>query len=79
MTIFLRNTKGTHHKLLEQNDSTFTQTFLFGDLAYNVKTNTSILNLVIQYVLSTKRFEVPNSQRISLSLLIAFCRYLYVV
>ena len=51
------NIKSINHKFLEQNDSTLTQTFLFGDPASSVETNTLILNATIQYVLSTKRFE----------------------
>ena len=49
--------KSINHKFLEQNDSTLTQTLLFGDPASSVETNTLILNATIQYVLSTKRFE----------------------
>ena len=54
---FLSNMKSINHKFLEQNDSTLTQTLLFGDLPSNVETNTLILNVTIQYVLSTKTFE----------------------
>ena len=54
---FLSNIKSINHKFLEQNDSTLTQTLLFGDPASSVETNTLILNTTIQYVLSTKRFE----------------------
>ena len=51
------NMKSIHHKFQEQNDSTLTQTLLFGDPASSLETNTLILNATIQYVLSTKRFE----------------------
>ena len=54
---FLSNIKSINHKFLEQNDSTLTQTLLFGDPASSVETNTLILNATIQYVLFTKRFE----------------------
>ena len=54
---FLSNIKSINHKFLEQNDSTLTQTLLFGDPASSVETNTPILNAKIQYVLSTERFE----------------------
>ena len=54
---FLSNIKSINHKFLEQNDSTLTQTFLYGDSASSVETNTLILNATIQYVLSSKRFE----------------------
>ena len=54
---FLSNIKSIDHKFLEQNDSTLTQTFLYGDPASSVETNTLILNAIIQYVLSSKRFE----------------------
>ena len=54
---FLSNMKSINHKFLEQNDSTLTQTLLFGDPACSVETNTLILNATIQHVLSTKRFE----------------------
>ena len=49
---FLSNIKCINHKFLEQNDSTFTKTLLFGDPAFSVETNATI-----QYVLATKRFE----------------------
>ena len=54
---FPSNIKSINHKFLEQNDSTLTQTLLFGDPASSVETNTLILNATIQYVLSTKRSE----------------------
>ena len=55
--IFLSNIGSINHKFLEQNDSTLTQTFLYGDPASSVETNTLILNATIQHVLSSKRFE----------------------
>ena len=54
---FLSNIKRINHKFLEQNDSTLTQTFLFGDPASSVETNTLILNAATQHVLSTERFD----------------------
>ena len=54
---FLSNIKSINHKFLEQNDSTLTQTFPFGDPASSVETNTLILNATIQYFSSTKKFK----------------------
>ena len=39
---FLSNMKSINHKFLEQNDSTLTQTFLFGGPASSIETNTLI-------------------------------------
>ena len=43
----LSNRKSINHKFPEQNDSTLTQTLLFGDPASSVETNTLILNATI--------------------------------
>ena len=63
---FLSNIKSINHKFLEQNDSTLTPIFLFGDLASSVETNTPILNATIQYVLtklSCKQNHANHFQR----------------
>ena len=45
---FLNNIKSINHKFLEQNHSSLTQTFLFGDPTSSVETNTLILDATNQ-------------------------------
>ena len=44
---------------LSGNDSPISETLLFGVSSFNDIKNTSILNTTIDYILSTKRFDVP--------------------
>ena len=44
-------------KLIETNESSLIETLLFGNLFFDLKKNSLILNASIDYILSTKRFE----------------------
>ena len=44
-------------KLLENTDSSLTQTLLYGNPSLDINTNSLILNAAIDFILSTKRFE----------------------
>ena len=46
-----------NHKLLDNTNFSLTQTLLFGNTAFNTKENIKIINLTIDFVLSTKRFD----------------------
>ena len=43
------------HKLLDNSNFSLTQTL--GNRAFNAKENTKIINLTIEFILSTKRFD----------------------
>ena len=45
------------HKLLDNTDFSLTQTLLFGNTTFNAKESTKIINLTIDFVLSTKIFD----------------------
>ena len=47
------------HKLLHSIDTSLTQILLFGNSSFNTNDNTKIINLTIDFVLSTKRFDGP--------------------
>ena len=47
------------HKLLDSTNSSLTQTLLFRNSSLTTNDNTKIINLIIDFVLSTKRFDVP--------------------
>ena len=47
------------HTLLDNTDFSLTQILLFGNTTFNAIVNTKIINLTIDFVLSTKRFDEP--------------------
>ena len=47
------------HKLLDSTDTSLTQILLFGNSPFTTNDNTKIINLTIDFVLSTKRFDGP--------------------
>ena len=47
------------HKLLDNTNFSLSQILLFGNTTFNAKENTKIINLTIDFVLSTKRFDEP--------------------
>ena len=47
------------HTLLDNTDFSLTQILLFGKITFNAIVNTKIINLTIDFVLSTKRFDEP--------------------
>ena len=46
-------------KLLELTKSFLSQTLLHGNTLFDKEKNTRTLNVTIEYILSTERFEVP--------------------
>ena len=47
------------HTLLDNTNFSLTQILLFGNTTFNAIENTKIINLTIDFVLSTKRFDEP--------------------
>ena len=58
-SIFLSNIRSIDENVLSGSDSRISETLLFGISSFNDTKNTSILNTTIDYILSTKRFDVP--------------------
>ena len=58
-SIFFHNIRSIDENVLSGSDPRISETFLFGISSFNDTKNTSILNTVIDYILSTKRFDVP--------------------
>ena len=58
-SIFLNNIRSIDENILSGSDSRVSETLLFGISFFNDAKNTSILNNTIDYILSTKRFDVP--------------------
>ena len=47
------------HTLLDNTDFSLTQILLFDNTTFNTKENTKIINLTIDFGLSTKKFDEP--------------------
>ena len=60
-SIFLSDIRSIDENILSGSDSRITETLLFGIYSFNDTKNISLLNTTIDYVLSTKRFDVPLS------------------
>ena len=58
-SIFLNNIRSIHENVLSGSDSRISGTLLFGISSFSDTKNTSILNTTIDYILSTKTFDVP--------------------
>ena len=58
-SIFLNNIRSIDEIILSGSDSRTSETFLFGISSFNHAKNTSILNTTIDYILSTKTFDIP--------------------
>ena len=58
-SIFFNNFRSIDENVLSGSDSRISETLLFGISSFNDTKNTSILNTAIDYILSTKRFDVP--------------------
>ena len=56
---FLNSLSKIDHKLLDSTDTSLTQILLFGNSSFTTNDNTKIINLTIDFVLSTKRFDGP--------------------
>ena len=50
--------EASHENVLSGSDSGISEMLLFGISSFNDTKNTSILNTTIDYILSTKRFDV---------------------
>ena len=57
--IFFNNIRSIDENVLSGSDSRISETLLFGISSFSNTKNTSILNTTIDYILSTKRFDVP--------------------
>ena len=57
--IFLNNVQSIDENVLSGSDSRIYVTLLTGISSFSDKKSTSILNTTIDYILSTKRFDVP--------------------
>ena len=58
-SIFFNNIRSIDENVLSGKDPKISDTLLFGISSFNYTKNTSILNTTIDYILSTKRFDVP--------------------
>ena len=58
-SIFFNNILSIGENFLSGSDSRISETLLFGISSFNDTKNTSFLNTTIDYILSTKRFDVP--------------------
>ena len=57
--ILIINICNIGNNILNLNDSIFLEVLLFGNSSFNNTKNISILNTAIEYIVSSKRFEVP--------------------
>ena len=57
--ILIDNIQNIDNNILNLNDSRFSEMLLFGNSYFNNTKNASILNTTVEYIVSSKRFEVP--------------------
>ena len=57
--ILINNIRNIDSNILNLNDSKFSEVLLFGKSSFNNSKNTFIINTTIEYIASSKRFEVP--------------------
>ena len=57
--IFIRNILNIDNNILNLNDSRFSEVLLLGNSSFNNSESTFILNKTIEYIVSSKRSEVP--------------------
>ena len=57
--ILKNNIWNIDNNILNLNDSRFSEVLLFGNSTFSNTKNTTILNTTIEYIVSSKRFEVP--------------------
>ena len=57
--ILINNIRNMDSNILNLNDCRFSEVLLFGSSSFNNTKNKSILNTTIDYIVSSKRFEVP--------------------
>ena len=58
-SIFFNNIRSIDENVLSGSDSRISETLLCGISSFNDTKNLSILNTTIDYIFSTKRFDVP--------------------
>ena len=58
-SIFFNSIRSIDENVLSGSDSKISDTILFGISSFNDTKNKSILNTTIDYIFSTKRFDVP--------------------
>ena len=58
-SIFFNNIRSIDENVSSESDSRVSETLLFGISSFNDTKNASILNTIIDYILSNKRFDVP--------------------
>ena len=58
----LDNLQSIEENMHDKNDSQISELLLFGVTSNNDAPNTCILNATIQYILATKRFDVPGTK-----------------
>ena len=57
--ILIKNIRNIDSNILNLNDCRFSEVLLFGNSSFNNSKNTFIINTTIEYIASSKRFEVP--------------------
>ena len=57
--ILINNIWNIDNNILNLNDSRFSEVLLFDNSSFNNRKNTFILNTTIEYIVSSRRFEVP--------------------
>ena len=57
--ILINNIRNIDNNILNLNDSGILEALLFGNSSFSNTKNTYILNTTIEYIVSSKRFEVP--------------------
>ena len=57
--ILINNIRNIDNNILNLNDSRFSEVLLFGNSSFNNSKNTFTLNTTIEYIISSKKFEVP--------------------
>ena len=77
--ILINNIRNIDNNILNLNDSGILEVLLFGNSSFNNTKNTYILNTTIEYIVSSKRFEVPlfHSSRHSCMAVLCTSYYFY--
>ena len=76
-SIFLNNIQSIDKNILSGGDSQISEELLFSISSFNNTKNTSILNATTDYILLTKRFDVPLHWRPFFQILLFKCQIVY--
>ena len=57
--ILVNNKRNINSSILNLNDFRFPKVLLFGNSSFKNTKNTSVLNITMEYIVSSKRFDVP--------------------